>query len=80
MDLGEADSVETKGPTRNKRKAAREDEDDGDCQPDTDTDTEPEDLDDNSNIASSSWLEGDTHEGPMRGTSLPKARPLRDPL
>ena len=74
--------TKTKGPARIKHKATIKDDDTGDCQPNNDTDTEPTGLDEDSNIALLPWLKGprDICKRPMKGTLLPKATPLRDPL
>ena len=56
-----------------------EEDDTGDCQTDPETDT-IHDSDEDTDVAPPRQLEEDFREGPMRGISRPKARPLKDPL
>jgi len=72
--------METKGPTRKRHRTTTEGNDTGDSQTDPETDIEPNAFEEDSNVTLPSWLDEDIHEGPSRGTSRPKAQPLRDPL
>src|SRR5712691_7937196 len=77
--MGDDKDTEQMGPPQKKQKTAvdsddnDDDDDTGDCQ------TDPEASDEDRNTAPPSWLNEGIHEGPTRGTSRPKARPLRDP-
>jgi len=76
-----ADNTETKGPAQKRRKVEDNDTGDHEADPDTDTDHDASDLDEDSNIASPSWLEEGIREESTTGPSRPKARfILRDPL